>query len=62
MKKTYSIILTFAVIFLFFIQAVGTLIESIYILDLMNLNLDSKVLGLLFFFTPVLLIPLFNKF
>jgi len=62
MKKTYSIILAFAVIFLFFIQAVGTLVESIYILDLMNLNLDSKVLGLLFFFTPVLLIPLFKKF
>ena len=62
MKKTYPIILAFAVIFLFFIQVVGTLVESIYILDLMNLNLDSKVLGLLFFFTPVLLIPFFKKF
>jgi len=48
MKKTFAIILAFAVIFLFFIQAVGTLVESIYILDLMNLNLDSKILGLLF--------------
>jgi len=62
MKKTFPIIFAFAVIFLFFIQSVGTLVESIYILDLMNLNLDSKVLGLLFFFTPVLLIPLFKKF
>jgi endonuclease/exonuclease/phosphatase family metal-dependent hydrolase len=62
MKKTYPIILAFAIIFLFFIQAVGTLVESIYILDLMNLNLDSKVLGLLFFFTPLLLIPLYRKF
>ena len=61
MKKTCAI-LAFAVIFLFFIQVVGTLVESIYILDLMNLNLDSKVLGLLFFFTPVLLIPFFKKF
>jgi endonuclease/exonuclease/phosphatase family metal-dependent hydrolase/uncharacterized membrane protein YjfL (UPF0719 family) len=62
MKKTFPIILTFAVIFLFFIQAAGTLVESIYILDLMNLNLDTKVLGLFFFFAPVLLIPLFKKF
>jgi endonuclease/exonuclease/phosphatase family metal-dependent hydrolase len=62
MKKTFPIILAFAVVFLFVIQAVGTLVESIYILDLMNLNLDSKVLGILFFFTPVLLIPFFMKF
>jgi endonuclease/exonuclease/phosphatase family metal-dependent hydrolase len=62
MKKTFPIILAFAVIFLFFIQSVGTLVESIYILDLMNLNLDTRVLGLLFFFAPVLLIPFFKKF
>jgi endonuclease/exonuclease/phosphatase family metal-dependent hydrolase/uncharacterized membrane protein YjfL (UPF0719 family) len=62
MKKTFPIILAFAVIFLFFIQAAGTLVESIYILDLMNLNLDTRVLGLFFFFTPVLLIPFFKKF
>jgi endonuclease/exonuclease/phosphatase family metal-dependent hydrolase/uncharacterized membrane protein YjfL (UPF0719 family) len=62
MKKTYPIILAFAVIFLFLIQSVGTLVESIYILDLMNLNLDTKVLGVLFFFAPLLLIPLFKKF
>jgi endonuclease/exonuclease/phosphatase family metal-dependent hydrolase len=62
MKKNLPFILAFAVIFLFFIQAVGTLVESIYILDLMNLNLDTKVLGLLFFFLPVLLIPLYKKF
>ena len=62
MKKSLPIIVAFAVTFLFLIQAIGTLVESIYILDLMNLNLDTKVLGLLFFFTPVLLIPLFRKF
>jgi endonuclease/exonuclease/phosphatase family metal-dependent hydrolase len=62
MKKTYPIILAFAVIFLFSIQSVGTLVESIYILDLMNLNLDTKVLGVLFFFAPLLLIPLYKKF
>jgi len=62
MKKTYPIILAFAVILLFFIQSVGTLIESIYILDLMKLNLDTKVLGVLFFFAPLLLIPLYKTF
>ena len=39
----------------------GILVESIYILDLMNTTLDAKVLGLLFFFTPVLLIPFRRK-
>ena len=62
MKKTFPVIITFAVIFLFFIQAVGTLIESIYILDLMNTTLDLKILGFLFLFSPVLLIPLYKKF
>ena len=33
----------------------GSLVESIYILDLMNTSLDEKVLGLLFFFSPALL-------
>ena len=35
----------------------GILVESIYVMDLMNTSLDAKALGLLFFFTPVLLIP-----
>ncbi|MGB8212052.1 MAG: hypothetical protein WCE68_00705, partial [Anaerolineales bacterium] len=61
MKKTFPI-LFYALIFLFFIQAAGTLVESIYILDLMHLNLDTKVLGLFFFFTPLLLIPFYKKF
>jgi endonuclease/exonuclease/phosphatase family metal-dependent hydrolase len=62
MKKTYPFILTFAIIILFLIQAVGTLIESIYILDLMHTTLDAKILGFLFLFTPLLLIPLYKKF
>ena len=33
----------------------GSLVESIYILDLMNTSLDEKALGVLFFFSPVLL-------
>ncbi len=62
MKKTFPIIIAYAITLLFFIQAAGTLVESIYILDLMNTNLDAKVLGLLFFFVPLLLIPFFKKF
>jgi len=62
MNKTSSILLAFAITFLFFIQLAGTLVESIYILDLMNLKLDEKALGVLFFFAPVLLFPFFKKF
>jgi endonuclease/exonuclease/phosphatase family metal-dependent hydrolase len=61
MKKTSAMILIFGIIFLFFIQLSGTLVESIYILDLMNTSLDEKALGVLFYFTPLLLIPFFRK-
>ncbi len=62
MKKSFPIILVFAILFLFFIQSAGTLVESIYIMDLMNTALDEKALGVLFFFTPLLLIPFYKKF
>lgn len=55
MKKPYFLLIALGIFFLFLIQMAGTLVESIYILDLMNTSLDEKVLGLLFFFTPVLL-------
>lgn len=58
MKKSFSFILTFGILFLFLIQMTGTLVESIYILDLMNTSLDEKALGLLFFFAPALLLIL----
>jgi endonuclease/exonuclease/phosphatase family metal-dependent hydrolase len=57
MRKTYLYTFGIAIIFLFFFQMTGTLVESIYILDLLNTALDEKALGLLFFFSPVLLIP-----
>jgi endonuclease/exonuclease/phosphatase family metal-dependent hydrolase len=62
LKKTFPVILAFSIVLLFLIQSAGTLIESIYILDLMNTNLDAKVLGVLFFFTPLLVIPFIRKF
>ena len=54
--KKYLGIITFAILFLFLIQMTGILVESIYILDLLNTSLDAKALGLLFFFTPILLL------
>jgi endonuclease/exonuclease/phosphatase family metal-dependent hydrolase len=57
MKKTYVSVFAFGLFFFFFIQMTGILVQSIYILDLMNTSLDAKVLGLLFIFAPVLLLP-----
>jgi endonuclease/exonuclease/phosphatase family metal-dependent hydrolase len=62
MKKSFALILAFAIMILFFVQLAGSLVESIYILDLMNLKLDEKVLGMLFFFAPALFFPLFKRF
>ena len=61
MRKSYLFIVAFGILFLFFIQMAGTLVESIYILDLMHTSLDEKALGTLFFFTPVLLLFFRNK-
>ena len=62
MKKATPFIAAFGIIFLFFIQLAGTLVESIYLLDLLHSTLDMKVLGVLFFFTPLLFLPLYKKF
>jgi len=61
MKKTLLMVIAFAILFLFIIQSIGSLVESIYILDLMNSNLDEKALGVLFFFVPLLLLPFYKK-
>lgn len=61
MKRTFNIILLFSILFLFFIQAAGTLVESIYILNLMNSSLNANALGILFFFTPAALLPFHKK-
>jgi len=56
-KKSLPVAAASAVLFLFFIQAAGTLVASIYILDLMHTSLDAKALGVLAFFAAVLLLP-----
>jgi endonuclease/exonuclease/phosphatase family metal-dependent hydrolase len=61
MKKTHLLIIVFGILFLFTLQSIGTLVESIYILDLMNSNLDEKALGVLFFFVPLLVLPFYKK-
>jgi endonuclease/exonuclease/phosphatase family metal-dependent hydrolase len=53
MKKNVLPIILYGLLFLLFIQLAGTLVSSIYTLDLLHTSLDAKVLGLLFFFGPV---------
>lgn len=62
MKKDYALIAALGIVFLLFIQLAGTLVESIYLMDLLHSGLDAKILGVLFFFTPLLLLPLYKKF
>jgi endonuclease/exonuclease/phosphatase family metal-dependent hydrolase len=61
MRKSYLYTFALSIVFLFFFQMAGTLVESIYILDLLNTALDEKALGLFFFFSPVLLLPFRKK-
>jgi endonuclease/exonuclease/phosphatase family metal-dependent hydrolase len=61
MKKSFLAVILFAILLLFIIQSIGTLVESIYILDLMNTSLDEKALGVLFFFAPLLAVPFYKK-
>ena len=60
MNTKFKLVLAFDILFLFLIQTAGVLVESIYILALLKTSLDEKVLGILFFFSPVLLL-LFAK-
>ena len=62
MKKEYALIAALGIIFLLFIQLAGTLVESIYLMDLLHSGLDAKILGVLFFFTPLLLLPFYKKY
>jgi endonuclease/exonuclease/phosphatase family metal-dependent hydrolase len=51
-------ILGIGILLLLTVQMATTLVESIYILDLLKTSLDEKALGVLFFFSPVLLLLL----
>ncbi|PWH15552.1 MAG: hypothetical protein DDG59_11255 [Anaerolineae bacterium] len=56
MKPSDRYALIFALLFLFLLHSIGSLVESIYILDLLQTSLDEKALGLLFLFSPALLL------
>jgi endonuclease/exonuclease/phosphatase family metal-dependent hydrolase len=58
MRRLFTIA-AYGILLLFFLQATTSLVESIYILELLNTSLDEKALGVLFFFSPLLLL-LFN--
>ncbi|MEE4194929.1 MAG: endonuclease/exonuclease/phosphatase family protein [Anaerolineae bacterium] len=62
MKTNLLRIMFLSILFLFLLQMAGTLVESIYILDLLNTSLDEKALGLLFFFAPAVLFVFRGKF
>lgn len=55
-KKTRSDLLLISILFLFFFQTITDLIEAIYMLDLLKLSMDEKVLGVLFLISPIVLI------
>lgn len=61
MKRSGFLIVALGIVFLSFIQLAGTLVESIYLLDLLHSTLDAKVVAVLFFFTPLLLLPFYKK-
>lgn len=56
MKPSNRYVLIFALLILFLLHSIGTLVESIYIFDLLKTSLDEKALGLLFLFSPVVLL------
>ena len=62
MKKAIFPTLVFGLVFLFMVQMAGTLVASIYTLDLLHTSLDAQALGVLFFFAPLILIFFRKKF
>lgn len=60
-KKFNSDIALLTVMFLFFFQLLGDLIEAVYMLDLLNETLDEKAAGLFFLFTPIILLAFRHK-
>ncbi len=54
-KNSYNVIY-FSIFIYFTIQSITKLLESIYMIDLLNTSLDANVLGLIFFFSTILLL------
>lgn len=56
-NRAWLSIAGFGVLLLFWVQLTGALIEAIYILNLLQTSLNEKALGLLFLFSPAVLLP-----
>lgn len=50
-------ILTYSLVFLFFLQLVSDFIEAIYTFGLLGTDIPPEIISVVFFFAPVLLIP-----
>ncbi len=57
----FSLIVLFSVIFLFFLQTLSDLFEIIYSYDLLILEPDENILGLLFLLSPLVLLAFWKK-
>lgn len=56
LKKIYSELTLLTLMFLFFFQLISDFIETIFALNLITLSLNENILGLLFLFSPILLV------
>ncbi len=55
-NKCYSELAFISILFLFFFQLIGDFLESIYALNLIEVELNENVLALLFLLTPIVLL------
>ena len=55
LSSSYSELLLIIIIFLFFLQGISDFIQSIYALNLIEVELNENVAGLLFLLTPLIL-------
>ena len=54
--KIYSEIIVISILFLFFFQLISDFVESIYALNLIEVELNENVLAILFLLTPIILL------
>ena len=54
--KIYSEIAVISILFLFFFQLISDFVESIYALNLIEVELNENILALFFFLTPIVLL------
>ncbi|MFX0042837.1 MAG: endonuclease/exonuclease/phosphatase family protein [Candidatus Hodarchaeota archaeon] len=61
-SKYYSELILISILFLFFFQLISSFIESIYALNLIEVELNENIAAVLFLLSPIILvIPIFKK-